>query len=200
MSTYRCLPLARGRMVTLRLSPTALFIATVALVASAWGTRQVGGSVVPGGLLDESVHLLTTLLVLWALGRTACERFLVPALAASVLIDVDHIPDRLGNEWLTSGTPRPYPHSLLTIGALLIAAILWRHRRDVLVGVAIGVALHLWWDLAESNSGASLLWPFSYRSFTLPFASYVFPMILAVGVAAYRTRASTAAERPRGPS
>jgi membrane-bound metal-dependent hydrolase YbcI (DUF457 family) len=187
-------------IVTPRLSGAALFVATVALVASAWGTRRAGGSVVPGGLLDETVHLLTTVLVLWALGRTAYERFLLPALIASVAIDVDHIPDRLGSEWLTAGTPRPYPHSLLTIAGLLMVAILWRRRRDLLVGIALGLALHLWWDLAESNAGVSLLWPFSYRSSTLPFGSYVFPMILVVGAAAYRVRASTGVERSRGPS
>jgi membrane-bound metal-dependent hydrolase YbcI (DUF457 family) len=151
--------------------------------------------VVPGGLLDETVHLLTALLVLWAFGRTACERFLVPALIASVAIDVDHIPDRLGSDWLTAGTPRPYPHSLGTIAGILIVALVWRRRRDLLVGVALGLALHLWWDLAESNAGVPLLWPFSYRSFTLTFGSYVIPMILVLVVDACRVRARPTSER-----
>jgi inner membrane protein len=189
-------PLARG-FVRFRPSAAVLLVATLALAAAAWGTRRAGGSVVPGGLLDETVHLLTALLVLWAFGRTACERFLVPALIASVAIDVDHIPDRLGSDWLTAGTPRPYPHSLVTIAGILIVALLWRRRRDLLVGVALGLALHFWWDLAESNAGVPLLWPLSYRSFTLPFGTYVFPMILVLVVDTCRVRARAAAERAR---
>ncbi len=190
MSTSRCPPPA-GRSPRLGLSAGALFVAAVALAATAWGARRVGEPLVPAALLDESAHLLTTVLVLWALGSGACQRFLVPALITSVAIDVDHVPDRLGSDWLTTGTPRPYPHSLVTIGAVLIAALLWRRRRDLLVGIAMGLALHLWWDLAESNAGVSLLWPFSYRSFSVPYAVYVFSMILVIGIDAHRSGTRT---------
>lgn len=200
MNTSRWLPTARERPPAFGPSAGALFIASVALAAAAWGARETGGSVVPGGLLDESAHLLTALLVLWALGRTACKRFLVPALIASVAIDVDHIPERLGSDWLTAGTPRPYPHSLLTIAVFLLAGLVWRRRRDLFVGVALGVAIHLWWDLSESRAGVSLLWPFSDRSFSLPLASYALGMILVIGVGAYRVRARAGLEwaKPRG--
>lgn len=172
-----------------RPSLAALLATTLVVAATSWESRRAGGAIVPGGLLDETTHLLTTLLVLWALGRRACDRFLAPALVASVVIDVDHIPQRLGSYWLTAGTARPYTHSLLTVAAALVAALLWQRRRDLLVGVAIGLALHLWWDLSESDrSGVPLLWPFSYRSFTLPYASYPVVMILVVGLVACRLR------------
>ena len=160
-----------GRLLTL--SPVTLAVAVVLLGAADWGTRLAGDSVFPGGPLDEIAHLLTTLLVLWALGSQARERFLVPALIASVAIDLDHIPAQLGADWLTAGTPRPYTHSLLTIAVVLAIAVVWRRRRDPLLGVAIGLAIHFWRDMAEGGSGVPLLWPFSYHSFQYPHGVYV---------------------------
>jgi membrane-bound metal-dependent hydrolase YbcI (DUF457 family) len=172
-----------------RRSPAgALCLAAVAFVAADWGSRAVGGSLVPGGPLDEAAHLLTTLLVVWALGRHASDRLLVSALVASVAIDVDHIPGRLGADWLTAGTPRPYTHSLTTVAVVVASALLLRRHRVVLVGVAIGLASHLCRDVAESNAGVALLWPFSYRSFSVPHASYLALMAAVVGLAGYRAR------------
>src|SRR5689334_490840 len=74
----------------MRLSPMRLFVAAALLFVADWGYRRVGASVVPGGLLDETAHLVTTVLVLWALGPTMCQRFMVPAMVASVVIDLDH--------------------------------------------------------------------------------------------------------------
>jgi membrane-bound metal-dependent hydrolase YbcI (DUF457 family) len=142
--------------------------------------------VVPGGPLDETAHLLTTLLVVWALGSRASQRWLMPALIGSVAIDLDHIPGRLGIDWLSAGTPRPYTHSLLMVAMLLLAALLWRRARDAFVGVALGVTIHLWRDL--DDSGVSLLWPLWSRSFSLPYASYVAVMVAVIGIDAYRCR------------
>lgn len=155
------------------LSPATLAGAAVLLAGADWGTRLAGDTLFPGGPLDEIAHLLTTLLVFWALSSRARQRFLVPALIASVAIDVDHIPDRLGVDWLTVGTPRPYTHSLLTIVIVLAIAALWRRRRDVLLGVAIGLAIHFFRDMGEGDSGVSLLWPLSDHSFQYPHGVYV---------------------------
>ena len=157
----------------LALSPATLAVAVILLVCADWGTRLAGDTVIPGGPLDELAHLLTTLLVLWALGSRVRERFLVPALIASVAIDLDHIPAQLGADWLTAGTPRPYTHSLLTIVVVVAIAVLWRRRRDLLLGVAIGLAIHFWRDMGEGGSGVSLLWPVSYHSFQYPHGLYV---------------------------
>ena len=120
----------------------------------------------------------------------------MPALFASVLIDMDHVPGRLGVDVLTAGTPRPYTHSLLTIAVVLVGALLWRRRRDVLLGVALGLGIHFLRDLAEPGSGVALLWPFSDRSFNVPHASYVVAMLAVVAVDAYRCRVQrTAATR-----
>jgi hypothetical protein len=170
----------------LEIAPGALGAAALGLAACDWGSQLAGDSFFPGGPLDELAHLLTTLLVIWALGRRARERFLVPALFASVLIDVDHVPGRVGLNWLTAGTPRPYPHCLLTIAALLVGTLVWRRRREVLLGVALGLAIHFWRDLAEPGSGVALLWPVSYHSFSLPHAGYLMAMLAIVAVVAYR--------------
>jgi inner membrane protein len=166
----------RGRVQDRRrlaCSPATLTVAVVILAGADWGTRIAGDTLFPGGPLDEVAHLFTTLLVFWALRSRTRERFLVAALIASVAIDVDHIPDRLGVDWLTVGTPRPYTHSLLTIVVVLAIAALWRRRRDVLLGLAIGLAIHFWRDMGEGGSGVSLLWPVSYHSFEYPHGVYV---------------------------
>ena len=172
----------------LRLSPSALGIATVCLVAADWGSQLAGDSLFPGGPFDETAHFFTTLLILWALGKRACERFLLPALIASVAIDLDHLPARLGANWLTAGTPRPYTHSLLTVGVVLLLAFLWRRRRDPLLGIAIGLAIHFWRDMGEPGSGVAMLWPWSDRAFEYRHGLYVAAMAVVVLIDIARCR------------
>ncbi|MGZ4178318.1 MAG: metal-dependent hydrolase [Solirubrobacteraceae bacterium] len=162
--------------------------AALILVLADWAYRLAGDSVVPGGPLDETAHLMTTLIVLWALGRRVCDRFLVPALLASVAIDADHVPGALGHDFLTHGTPRPYTHSLLSIVVVLLAAALWRRRRDLLLGVALGLAIHFWRDMSESGAGVSLAWPVSDHSFMLSHTGYLVAMALFAAVAALSSR------------
>jgi MYXO-CTERM domain-containing protein len=170
-------------------SPLILAGAVVVFVAVAiaWNADVVGGSTVAGGVIDETAHVLTTLLILWALGRRACERFLVPALIASLLIDLDHVPGRLGSDWLTGSAPRPYTHSLLTVLVALGAAALWRRRRDLLLGVTIGLAIHIWRDLSDATAGAWLFWPVSDHATKLPVAGYYAVMSIALAVIAWRS-------------
>jgi inner membrane protein len=187
----------RARLRTaLVLSPVTLTIAAVVLAAADWGYTLAGDSFVPGGPLDETAHLMTTLLILWALGPRICKRFMIPALIASVVIDADHIPGQLGATWLTAGTPRPYTHSLLTIVVVLVIAACWRARRDIVLGVAIGLALHFFRDLAEGDAGVSLLWPLSYHPFQYPHGAYVAIMAVVVMVDVARCAVGDRAGRP----
>src|SRR5579875_3225934 len=123
--------LARGPSARL------LLLALILLLGADWGSQIAGDSFIPGGPLDETAHLMTTLLVVWALGPGITRRFMVPALFASVLIDLDHVPQYLGDDVFTLGTPRPYTHSLTTVLAVVILAALWRRRREVWLGVAL---------------------------------------------------------------
>ncbi|MFZ1994245.1 MAG: metal-dependent hydrolase [Solirubrobacteraceae bacterium] len=179
----------------LRLSAPALAAAAIGLVLADWVYRLAGDSVFPGGPLDEAAHLLTTLIVLWAVAPRIRDRFLIPALVASVVIDLDHVPAELGRDFLTQGTSRPYTHSLLSIGVVLLGASLWRSRRDVMLGVAIGLAIHFWRDMSEADAGVSLLWPISDHSFTLSHGGYLLVMGLFTAAAAVRCRRRASVSR-----
>jgi membrane-bound metal-dependent hydrolase YbcI (DUF457 family) len=181
----------------LLLSPFRLSLAAVGLLLADWGYRLIGDSFIPGGPLDETAHALTTLIVMWALGRRACERFLIPALVASVAIDLDHVPAQLGFDFLTRGTPRPHTHSLLTIAVVLLGASIWRSRRDVFLGMAIGLALHFWRDMAESNAGVSLLWPFSSHAFSTSHTGYLAVVGALALLDAFRCRKARLAQARR---
>ena len=118
------------------------------------------------GLVDEPAHLLTTsiavLAVIAARGGRVAPAFAVAALAAGNLVDADHLPQVLGSDVLTRGTPRPYPHSLAAIALLLVVATAARGRTAVILrGVAFGVAVHLVRDLGTAP--VALLWPVSSR-------------------------------------
>jgi hypothetical protein len=71
---------------------------------------------------------------------------------------------------------------------VLAAALVWPRRRVLLLGVAIGLALHLWRDTAESGAGVSLWWPFSYRSVRLPHAGYLTVIGCVAVIDGYRLR------------
>lgn len=162
------------------LSPGGLIAAAVAFAIVDVADQLAGDAFLPAAPLDETAHLLTTLIVLWAVGGVVFERMLYPALVASVAIDLDHVPAQLGYRFLTAGTPRPYTHSLLTIVVVLAIALVWRRRREMWLGVAAGLTLHLWRDTAEPGSGVALLWPFSDHSVSLSPVVYLSPMAVAV--------------------
>jgi hypothetical protein len=180
----------------LRLSAGLLAGATLLFLLADWGETMAGVSLLPGGPLDEMAHLLTMLIVLWALGDRVWARFGAAALVMSVAIDRDHIPQYLGHDFLTRGTPRPYSHSLLTIAVALAVAAVWPRRRDVLLGIALGLAFHFWRDLSEPGSGVALLWPLSDHSFSLSPASYLVIMSAFVAFDAWKCWSRRPARRP----
>ena len=151
-----------------------------------WAYQRVGPSPLPGGALDETAHALTAALVLLALGWRLDGRFARAALVASVAIDIDHVPGELGMRWLTAGTPRPYTHSLIVLVPLALAAVCARGRRDIVLGVLFGIAVHFWRDLGETGSSVALWWPFSSRGVAVSHALVLASVCAAFAIAVLR--------------
>jgi hypothetical protein len=128
---------------------SVILVAAVAMVDATvnWG----GFGFLPRALVDEPCHLATAVVALAALtrwrGGPPGRHFGWAVLAASVLIDTDHLPGEFGTAALTAGTPRPYTHALWLIVALAAAgAVAWRraafppgcrHRTDRAVVAAV---------------------------------------------------------------
>lgn len=121
------------------------------------------------GSLDWIGHLATAVIVVGSLPVALRTRALVAALAASLLIDLDHLPQYLGTDVLTDGTARPYGHTLTAVLVAVAAALALRGRaREVAAGVTLGVLVHLLRDVA-SGPGISPLWPLSDAVARVPF-------------------------------
>jgi membrane-bound metal-dependent hydrolase YbcI (DUF457 family) len=123
------------------------------------------------GLLDELAHVATALALLAPLAPHAGRAATLGALAGAVLLDADHVPGELGLRWLTSGSGRPYPHTI--VSALVLVAIGsgdGRRWRRFAWPVAAGLTTHLLRDLA--TGGVGLFWPLSRRNVRLPYLVY----------------------------
>lgn len=138
------------------------------------------------GLLDEPAHLATAALVLLGVAggpRLARHPVLtVSALAASMLIDIDHVPLYAGVPHIADGGGRPFSHSLTTVAVLGAVWLATGRRWPVLAGAAIGVCLHFVRDVA-TGPGLQLFWPATSEVIRLPYAWY-FVVVVALGVAA----------------
>jgi hypothetical protein len=172
----------------IRPSAAALLVMAAVLLTADQALLRTGEGPWSAGPLDETAHLLTGALMLAALRGFPDRSFAVGLLAMSVLIDLDHVPGRLGYEFLTRGTDRPYTHSLLTIALIAIVALAWQRRRSLLLGAMVGIAAHFARDLSESRSGVPLLWPWSRHSYTLPHWTYLTAMAAVFTLALWRAR------------
>jgi membrane-bound metal-dependent hydrolase YbcI (DUF457 family) len=188
-------------LLSRRAEPTAaaVLVGAVVSIDLLWSLLEGSTGALAYGLVDEPAHLATCAIVLLCAvalsGRRPAAAFLAGALAASVLIDLDHLPGYLGSQALEGTLPRPYTHSAATV--LVLAALgLAARRRDLRalgLGVALGVSAHLLRDLA-TGPGVSLLWPVSEVPIRMPYAVYagaLVTMILAVnarGVGALSAR------------
>lgn len=140
------------------------------------------------GTFDETAQLLTIGLIVGALLPWIDRRQLLPILLACCLIDVDHIPGQFGSNILTGNGPRPYTHSLATVAALLLVALLWRRHRRLFLALILGVMSHLWRDLAEpASSHASIFWPVTDKGYHLPQVYYLTSIAIFAGIALGRS-------------
>jgi inner membrane protein len=186
--------MTRRRRIENRLlnpSPALVVLAFLAFALDQFLFQWLGPkSTVFLGAFDETDHLLTTLLIVWALFLPWIHRRqLLPVFLASCLIDLDHIPGQLGSTILTGGDPRPYTHSLATVVVLLLIALLWRRNRLIFLALALGVTSHLWRDLAEPSaySGVSLYWPLSHEGIHFNSNVYLGSIVIFAGIALGRS-------------
>jgi membrane-bound metal-dependent hydrolase YbcI (DUF457 family) len=187
--------MTRARVENRLLNPgPKLVILAIVLFAADQALFQLLGAKDIGfrGLFDETAHLLTTLLIVWALFPGFDRRQLLPVLVASCAIDLDHVPGQLGSTILTGGGLRPYTHSLATVAALLLVALLWRRQRLVFFALMLGVMSHLWRDLAEpAGSAVPLFWPVTDKGIHLSPVFYLSSIAIFGGVALARALART---------
>jgi inner membrane protein len=179
--------------------PSVVVCAAGLFAVDQYAYQQAGSALLPQAPLDWTAHLLTTLFIVWAVKPLVNEAQLVPALIASVVIDADHIPGELGSQILTGGTQRPYTHSLTTVVVLLLLAAARPEWRNWASGAALGVASHLWRDLAEpQTSSVSLFWPVSSHGVNTPAAVYLGSIALFAVIALARSRRSPSVIALRG--
>jgi inner membrane protein len=139
------------------------------------------------GILDEPAHLATAALALLActtpMTRRRHRSLLLITLVSSMAIDVDHVPMYLG--LAEAGGGRPPSHSLATVALLTAAAPALVEMRPLLLGAALGVALHLLRDLA-TGPGLHLWWPVSSTEVRAPYWSYAVVLAFLTCVATAR--------------
>jgi inner membrane protein len=131
------------------------------------------------GPRDEASHLLTAWIILAAVLPWR-GRFGVWALVGSVVIDLDHIPLYVWGIGASTDGGRPVTHSLGTVFVLLALAGSTRRLRSPLLGLGLGVALHLVRDVA-TGPGVPLLWPVNSVNVLVPYPFY--GVLLALGTA-----------------
>jgi membrane-bound metal-dependent hydrolase YbcI (DUF457 family) len=183
-----------------RPSAPLILIALLLLLIGDHLERSIGGEGVRAGLADELAHLMTGYIILAVAFRGASPKFAAGVLIGSVAIDADHIPQYLHHYFLTEGTQRPYTHSLLTVGVLLvIAGVGPKHWRPFVLGLVVGTIFHFARDLCESNSGVPLLWPWSYYSYRGSHTVYLIVMGILAWLACVRAIIDGRRSRAPGP-
>lgn len=170
--------------------PAAALTALVAVVVVVEGILALEPPTLILGAADWAGHLATTAIILAAIPRRLRPALIAGAFLA-LLIDLDHIPDLLADEGITTRTPRPVSHSMLTVLAVgaIAAAVRARAPRygDLALGVAIGIPMHLVRDVF-TGPGVPLLWPLSTGPVEGPFVVYLAGLILVAVYAALRPR------------
>jgi hypothetical protein len=181
-----------------RLGPAPLAFATVAVLDL---LRPRAKSYAVLGVLDEPAHTATSVVLVEALeavrGRPLPTAFKLGCLIGGNLIDADHVPHAVfGSTVLTAGTPRPYPHSVLTVTTLVALARATRRSptcSGLLAGAAVGVSGHFLRDLGTGR--VPLAWPLTRRGYAYRYRVYFAVLTAAAAGAAARRRLRPAPDR-----
>lgn len=125
---------------------------------------------------DWLAHLGTTFIWIAALFPRAARVFVMAALAATVLVDLDHVPHVAASVFVGRDAPGARLWLLHTLLAVAVLSVIgWRSpgRRGWLwLGLAFGVATHIFRN-AASGEGPPLLAPFSMQHVSISYDVYV---------------------------
>lgn len=149
-----------------------------------------GPGLIVGGLLDEPAHLATAALILTALAGPewllSHLRLTSSAMAASMAIDIDHIPLYAHVPHIAVDGGRPFTHSAVTVMVLALLAFAVRRNQTIFLGFSAGVALHFARDVA-TGPGLSLWWPLSDKRIEVQYSAYILGLCALVVVAILRS-------------
>jgi inner membrane protein len=155
------------------LAVSACCLAALAVIGLLDATMSLRRWPVPVvGALDEPAHLMTAGLLIAAFLPWRARTVVPWMLAGSVLIDLDHIPFYLWNALAIDGAGRPVTHSLALVLLLALLGAAASRLRRALLGLAAGVAMHLFRDLG-TGPGVPLWWPLGWGSQQIPYAVYL---------------------------
>jgi inner membrane protein len=133
-----------------------------------------------GGLVDECAHVAVAAAALPP-GPARDPDWTAGYLAATVTIDLDHLPQLVRPEKGVRARSRPPAHTLLTPAALVaLSRLTTGPTRAALRGAATGVAVHLGRDLG-TGPGVALLSPLHRHVFRLPYSA----LLAVLGAAAW---------------
>lgn len=161
-------------------------LGVVLIVADDFLFRRDDLSFVSNALTDELAHAATALLcvgALYALRQWHWDsRIWIATVIGGTIIDLDHVPAAFGWNVITIGTDRPYSHSLLTLGILLLVTMRLRSpRRDLGAVATWGLASHYIRDMVDGGA-VPLFWPITKHGFTAPYVAYGTLLLVSLGV------------------
>lgn len=141
-------------------------------------------SLITLAILDEMLHATTAivmLVALWPVPRLQ-RSTIIAALVGAVLIDLDHLPGMLGYSVVSTRQGRPVTHSLVTIIAVVLLALMLRDRTRLgVLAIAFGVATHLFRDMA--TGGVPMTWPVSSKEVDIAAGTYFLFLVSCVMLA-----------------
>ena len=120
--------------------------------------RPATESLAVHGLIDEMAHVLTAAIMALAFRSLDVAVSLAWTLIGGVILDGEHVLQLLGWTDPIPGSSRGGGHSLLVVVVVLLVGAADGSRRMWWISLAIGMASHLFRDMATGT--VALLWPF----------------------------------------
>lgn len=136
-----------------------------------------GNTLIEHGLLDETGHLLTALMIGIGLKAICLPIPVWAVLIGGVLPDVGHILSTRGLMDPIAGSSRSGTHSLVALASVAGVGFIDRRHANVWLGITLGAVTHLWRDMG--TGAIPLLWPLLDQLEGTTFRRYLLGVVLA---------------------